>query len=90
MSETPTGLSGFTIGDLGVFIGTLGSVITGILIALQHSKCKNIKCGWGGCSCDRDLEVGEVAPVAPAAQAEAAQADAEGVEQEDIIPAANP
>jgi len=88
MSETPTGLSGFTIGDLGVFIGTLGSVITGILIALQHSKCKNIKCGWGGCSCDRDLEAGDAVGAAPAAPA--AQADAEGVEQEDIIPAANP
>jgi len=74
----PTGLSGFTIGDLGVFIGTLGSVITGILIALQHSKCKNIKCGWTGCSCDRDPE-GEVAPVQPVAE-----------EEEAIIPAADP
>lgn len=55
--ETPSGLSGFTIGDLGVFIGTLGSVITGILIALQHSKCKKIKCC--GCECDRDLTAEE-------------------------------
>tara|TARA_R110002020_G_scaffold1470_1_gene6647 strand:+ start:265 stop:531 length:267 start_codon:yes stop_codon:yes gene_type:complete len=88
MSETPTGLSGFTIGDLGVFIGTLGSVITGILIALQHSKCKNIKCGWGGCSCDRDLEAGQADAVGAAPVAPAAQADADA--EEDIIPAANP
>lgn len=45
------GLSAFTIGDLGVFIGTIGSVITGILIALQSSRCKKIKCC--GCECDR-------------------------------------
>ena len=83
MAEEPTGLSGFTIGDLGVFIGTLGSVITGILIALQHSKCRNIKCGWGGCSCDRPVDEGEVAPAAPAA-AEAV----EGEQGEEIIPAA--
>ena len=45
------GLNDFTIGDLGVFIGTIGSVITGILIALQSSRCKKIKCC--GCECDR-------------------------------------
>ena len=48
-----TGLHSFTIGDLGVFIGTLGSVVTGILVVLQHSKCKRIKCC--GCECERDL-----------------------------------
>ena len=38
-----TGLGAFTIGDLGVFIGTLGGVITSILIVLQKSHCKKIK-----------------------------------------------
>lgn len=46
------GLQQFTIGDLGVFIGTIGSVITGILIALQSSRCRKIRCC--GCSCDRE------------------------------------
>jgi len=41
--EQPTGLGSFTIGDLGVFIGTLGGVITSILIVLQKSHCKKIK-----------------------------------------------
>tara|TARA_R110002020_G_scaffold268_6_gene1431 strand:- start:100 stop:453 length:354 start_codon:yes stop_codon:yes gene_type:complete len=60
MSETgsivinqPSGLGSFTIGDLGVFIGTLGGVITSILIVLQKSHCKKIKfCCW---ECDRDI-----------------------------------
>ena len=33
----------FTIGDLGVFLGTVGGVITSILIILQKSHCKKIK-----------------------------------------------
>ena len=41
--EQPSGLGAFTIGDLGVFIGTLGGVITSILIVLQKSHCKKIK-----------------------------------------------
>ena len=49
----PSGLGSFTIGDLGVFIGTLGGVITSILIVLQKSHCKKIKfCCW---ECDRDI-----------------------------------
>ena len=43
----------FTIGDVGVFIGTIGGVVTSILIVLQKSKCKNIKCC--GASCDRKI-----------------------------------
>ena len=39
----PSGLGSFTIGDLGVFIGTLGGVITSILIVLQKSHCRKIK-----------------------------------------------
>jgi len=49
----PSGLGSFTIGDLGVFIGTLGGVITSILIVLQKSHCIKIKfCCW---ECDRDI-----------------------------------
>lgn len=42
----------FTIGDLGVFIGTIGGVITSILVILQKSKCKTIK--FCCMTCDRD------------------------------------
>tara|TARA_R110000824_G_scaffold53444_3_gene147962 strand:+ start:605 stop:964 length:360 start_codon:yes stop_codon:yes gene_type:complete len=50
----PSGLGSFTIGDLGVFIGTLGGVITSILIVLQKSHCIRIKfCCW---ECDRDVK----------------------------------
>lgn len=43
----------FTIGDLGVFIGTIGGVVTSILIVLQKSRCKKIKCC--GIDCDREI-----------------------------------
>ena len=42
----------FTIGDLGVFIGTIGGVVTSILIVLQKSSCLKIKCC--GFECIRD------------------------------------
>ena len=51
--QEDTGMSGFTIGDLGVFIGTIGGVVTSILIVLQKSKCKKIRfCGIG---CEREI-----------------------------------
>ena len=50
--EQPRGLGAFTIGDLGVFIGTIGGVVTSILIVLQKSRCKKIRCC--GLQCDRD------------------------------------
>jgi len=53
MSESSDGMSGFTIGDLGVFIGTIGGVITSILIVLQKSKCKTIRCC--GLVCEREV-----------------------------------
>jgi len=43
----------FTIGDLGVFIGTIGGVITSILVIIQKSKC--IKLDFCGCHCIRDI-----------------------------------
>ena len=39
--------------DLGVFLGVVGGILTSILLTIQKSKCKNIKCC--GCECDRDL-----------------------------------
>lgn len=51
------GMSGFTIGDLGVFIGTLGGVITSILIVLQKSKCRKINCCCF--SCEREIDITE-------------------------------
>jgi len=51
------GMSGFTIGDLGVFIGTLGGVITSILIVLQKSKCRKINCCCF--NCERDIDTTE-------------------------------
>ena len=42
----------FTLSDLGVFLGVVGGIVTSILLTIQESKCKNIKCC--GCECDRD------------------------------------
>ena len=44
----------FTIGDLGVFIGTIGGVVTSILVILQKSKC--IKLDFCGCHCIREID----------------------------------
>ena len=43
----------FTIGDLGVFIGTFGGVFTSILVILQKSRC--VKVDFCGCHCVRDI-----------------------------------
>ena len=45
----------FTLSDLGVFLGVVGGIITSILLTIQKSKCKNIKCC--GCQCDRDPQL---------------------------------
>mgnify|MGYP003137852450 CR=1 FL=1 len=56
----------FSLADMGVFLGVVGGIITSILLTIQKSKCKKIKCC--GCSCDRDptiktnTSVPEVAP----------------------------
>jgi hypothetical protein len=36
----------FTLSDLGVFLGVVGGIVTSILLTIQKSKCKNIKCPW--------------------------------------------
>ena len=56
----------FTLSELGVFLGVVGGIMTSVLLTIQKSKCKNIKCC--GCECDRDptvpVEDGE-APTQP-------------------------
>ena len=42
----------FTLSELGVFLGVVGGIMTSVLLTIQKSKCKNIKCC--GCECDRD------------------------------------
>ena len=42
----------FTLSELGVFLGVVGVIMTSVLLTIQKSKCKNIKCC--GCECDRD------------------------------------
>jgi hypothetical protein len=37
----------FTLSELGLFIGTIGGVITTIIFAIQKSKCDTISC----CGC---------------------------------------
>ena len=93
--EQPQGLGSFTIGDLGVFIGTLGGVITSILIVLQKSHCKRIKfCCW---ECDRDtsnIPTEEELAKGPVAQAneerakgkKVIQVPQQVVDEEQIIP----
>lgn len=63
--EQPSGLGAFTIGDLGVFIGTLGGVITSILIVLQKSHCKKIKLCCLECERNDPMEDPEVPRPAP-------------------------
>jgi hypothetical protein len=58
-------LGSFTIGDLGVFIGTLGGVITSILIVLQKSHCKKIKFMCWECERNDPLDDPERPPLNP-------------------------
>lgn len=53
----------FSLADLGVFIGVVGGIITSILLTIQKSKCKKIKCC--GCSCDRDPTIKTTTSSAP-------------------------
>jgi len=92
--QQPTGLGSFTIGDLGVFIGTLGGVITSILIVLQKSHCKKIKfCCW---ECDRDTSQIPDESLGPVGQANAERAENKKViqvpsgDEEAILPEPEP
>ena len=50
-------MENFTISDLGLFVGTLGGVLTGIIFALQKSRCQTINCF--GISCKRKIKEGD-------------------------------
>ena len=60
-------MENFTISDLGLFVGTLGGVLTGIIFALQKSRCQTINCC--GIRCQRKIKEGdddeEVVPQKP-------------------------
>jgi hypothetical protein len=43
----------FTLSELGLFVGTLGGVITGLIFALQKSRCETINCC--GIKCKRNI-----------------------------------
>jgi hypothetical protein len=47
-------MDNFTISDLGLFIGTLGGVLTGLIFALQKSRCETINCC--GIRCKRKIK----------------------------------
>ena len=50
----------FTLSELGVFLGVVGGIVTSVLLTIQKSKCKNIKCC--GCECDRDPTLSSASP----------------------------
>ena len=50
----------FTLSELGVFLGVVGGIVTSVLLTIQKSKCKNIKCC--GCECDRDQTLPSATP----------------------------
>ena len=44
----------FSLSDLGLFVGTLGGVITGLIFAIQKSRCETINCC--GIKCKRKIK----------------------------------
>ena len=54
----------FTLSELGVFLEVVGGIMTRVLLTIQKSKCKNIKCC--GCECDRDPSFTEEEPASEA------------------------
>ena len=69
-------MDNFTISDLGLFIGTIGGVITGLIFALQKSRCETINCC--GIKCKRKIKEPEAGqgtkpPVDPAAPGDPVQ-----------------
>lgn len=58
----------FTLADLGVFLGVVGGILTSILLTIQKSKCKKIKCC--GAECDRKIKYNEKAELESVPSAE--------------------
>ena len=53
----------FTLAELGLFIGSIGTVITGLIFALQKSRCENINCC--GIKCKRKIKEDPIKPPDP-------------------------
>lgn len=53
-------MENFTMAELGVFIGVLGGVLTSIILTVQKSKCKTVRCC--GIACDREISPPVVPP----------------------------
>jgi hypothetical protein len=55
-------MENFTLAELGLFIGSIGTVITGLIFALQKSRCEHINCC--GIKCKRKIKEDDK-PVVP-------------------------
>ena len=44
----------FTMAEFGVFLGVIGGVLTSLILTVQKSRCKNIKCC--GMECEREIK----------------------------------
>ena len=53
-------MQSFTLSDLCVFLGVVGGILTTLLLTVQKSKCRHIKCC--GCECDRDRTAPDAEP----------------------------
>jgi hypothetical protein len=56
-------MESFTLAELGLFVGTLGGVITGLIFALQKSRCETINCC--GIKCKRKIKEIDTPPTPP-------------------------
>jgi hypothetical protein len=59
----------FTMAEFGVFLGVIGGVLTSLILTVQKSRCKNIKCC--GMECQREIKEKPPTPPAPDAGASA-------------------
>ena len=47
-------MENFTMAELGVFLGVIGGILTTLILTIQKSKCKTIKCC--GAECNREIK----------------------------------
>jgi hypothetical protein len=64
LGEFIKNMNEFTISELGLFIAGLGTVMTGLIFALQKSRCQKISCC--GIKCDRKIKETDGADDQPA------------------------
>jgi len=48
----------FTLAELGIFLTSIGGILITILLTIQKSKCKTIKCC--GAECNREIKNNEI------------------------------